>query len=375
MVEPGKSGALPPATGPSPQDLEERWKEAVDALGESPRNVDLLLRAGQISEQLRRPLEAYTYYRRALGLDPSRSFLVARLRALATTPEQKEDVAKLAARPASFEASLGDLFRYPFRGKGLLIVIAGSVVFGIVRILLRGGAGLPVGSLAFFASAYLAMFYIEVCHTTIGGEEELPDWPDPLQVAELGWDILKFFVPKVVSFLPVLLVVAGFHLGDLTKPVPREIADFQMEYAKRGPGSSSPDASAPTPAPPASLPGAPSRVVLPILIALGCLPLGLLYLPMATLANVVLGSPWACLRVPFVVRSMFSVPKGYAICLAMYVAVLAIAVGAEAGAAAVGIVPTGIGLAFIELLGMTVLMRLLGLFYRMNQAKLAWLTG
>jgi hypothetical protein len=34
---------------------------------------------------------------------------------------------------------------------------------------------------------------------------------------------------------------------------------------------------------------------------------------------------------------------------------------------------TGIGLAFLELAGMTMLMRMLGLFYRMNQAKLGWM--
>ena len=37
------------------------------------------------------------------------------------------------------------------------------------------------------------------------------------------------------------------------------------------------------------------------------------------------------------------------------------------------IVLTGFALAFLELYGMTMLMRLLGLFYRMNQARLAWM--
>ena len=62
------------------------------------------------------------------------------------------------------------------------------------------------------------------------------------------------------------------------------------------------------------------------------------------------------------------------ICLASYFVTSLIMVGAELLVKAADIMLfTGIGLAFIELYGMTVLMRMLGLFYRMNQAKLGWM--
>src|SRR5258707_10027396 len=107
MAEASRTGMPEPAGGtPSPQELEERWKEAIDVLAGSPRDAELLVKAGQLSEQLRRNPEAYLYFRKALTLDPTKGFLVAKLRALAVTAEQKDEVTKFSRRPVSFEASL-----------------------------------------------------------------------------------------------------------------------------------------------------------------------------------------------------------------------------------------------------------------------------
>ncbi|HLY12353.1 MAG TPA: hypothetical protein VKW04_23830 [Planctomycetota bacterium] len=383
MAETGNAGLPPRAEGPTEQELEERWKEAVDALTEHPRNLDLLLKAAQISEQLRRSPEAYTYYRKALILDPSKSFLVPKLRALALSAEQKDEVAAFSRRPASFGAALGDLPLYPVRGKGLAVLLLGSVFVWIGRALMKGGGGLSGVSLAGAATAYLAMFYIDVCHTTINGEDHLPDWPDPLRVNEVFSHVAKFFMPKIIAFLPVLVIVVAFGLGDSSSRVRTEIPDFRMGVAKPPvPPSPAPDpsdpAGAPEPQHPAPLPpprgGLPWDLVAPVLALVAFIPLGLLYLPMATLSNVVMGSPWTCLNVPFVVRSILATPGNYLICAGLYLGTFGLWAGAEAGAALLGILPTGFALAFFELYGMTVLMRLLGLFYRMNQAKLGWLS-
>jgi hypothetical protein len=389
MAQTGNPPPPSPAEGPSPEQLEERWKEVVDTLHESPRNVDLLVKAGQLSEQLKRPLEAYTYFSKALNLDPSKAFLVSKLKALAVTPEQKEEVTKMSRRPASFEATLGDLFKYPVRGKGLPVLIIGAVFLWIARALMAhsfGTSGMTIGG---FALAYMAMFYIDVCHTTVGGEDELPDWPDPLRINEFAFDVLKFVCATVAAFLPVVAIVIFLltSLGSASdrdempsvliappaaRPHPVQDADPDDEPAHRAPAPA--PAAAPLPPP---HPAAPSFPVSGILALAGIAIfgfVGLIYLPMAKLANVVMGSPWTCFNYPFIVHSIISAPRNYLICLACYFGTtIVLGIAEVAVTLANMILFTGIALAFLELYGMTVLMRLLGLFYRMNQAKLGWM--
>jgi hypothetical protein len=338
--------AAPPGGTPA-QNLEERWQEAVDALTESPRDVDLLVKAGQIAEQLGYHQESYTYYRKALLLDPTRGSLIPKLRPLASTPEQKAEIEKIARLPESFQAGLGDVFRYPVRGKGLPVLLLGALLLWLARGLMGSRVGSAGIGLAGFVAVYMAVFYIEVCHSTVLGDDQLPEWPDPTQVSDFLSDAGKFYVAKIVSFFPVIVVMAliGFF-------------------------------SAAPPAPDASVP-APSGIqwrelgVLMAVIAFG--PIGVAYLPMAILSNVVLGSPWTCLHVPFVARSMLAAPRDYVLCVVVYLGTFTLIGGAELVAKLVGILPTGLALGFLELYGMTLLMRLTGHFYRMNQARLAWL--
>jgi hypothetical protein len=386
MADPGKTGVPPDSKKAPDQELEERWKEAVDALTESPRDVELVIKAGQISEQLRRGPEAYNYYRKALVLDPSKSFLLSKLRALAVTSEQKEEVAKFAKRPASFAASLGDIPLYPVRGKGLPLLLMGAIFLWGSRLLIRGGGGITGLSIAGASSAYMAMFYIDVCHSTINGDDQLPDWPDPLRLSEVFSHVAKFFMAKVVAFLPVIVILLGFGLEGFRKPERADIPDFQMQSGRRTPpappvldGTAQPlpENSAPpispTPAPPPAPPRISWGVLAPMIAIMAWIPIGLVYLPMATLSNVVMGSPWTCFHVPFIVRSIVATPKNYGICLGAYLGTFVMFAGAEFVGALIGILPTGLAVAFFELYGMTVLMRLMGLFYLMNQAKLNWM--
>src|SRR6516165_12284417 len=115
MAETEKPGA-PPGEPPA-QDLEAQWTEAVDALTERPRDVDLLIKAGEISERLHRRAEAYNYYKKALLIDPSKTYLVSKLRPLAATDEEKKELENVSSLPRSFPASLPEVFKYPVRGK------------------------------------------------------------------------------------------------------------------------------------------------------------------------------------------------------------------------------------------------------------------
>jgi hypothetical protein len=388
MAETGRSGPPAPSGGPSPQELEERWKEMIDVLSERPRDPELLIKAGQLSQQLGRKTEAYTYFQKALNLDPSRSFLVSHLRALAATPAQVEEVTRLSRRPASFEAGLGDIFKYPLRGKGLPILIMGALLMWVSRGMLRYGistGGFTVGGVI---AAYMAMFYIDVCHTTVGGDDQLPEWPDPLRLHEFGLDVGKFVCATLCSFLPVIVIIVAFG-ASLSSSDDREVrvamhppvrqavhqpaSDPDEDEPAKSPAPAAAPVVPPTPAPAAISPLAGEFVLTLIgVFVFGIV--GLIYLPMATLANVVMGSPFTCFNFPFIFRSMGAASRNYMICLGCYFGVTMVVLAAETAVKIGGVIVfTGFALALLELYGMTVLMRLLGLFYRMSQAKLGWM--
>ena len=371
--------------GPSREELEERWKEAVDVLGERPRDAELLVKAGQLSEQLDRRAEAYTYFHKALTLDPSKSFLVSRLRGLAVTDKQKEEITRISKQPASFAASLPDIVKYPLRGKGLPILIMGALLLWLSRGLAAHSIG-PWGLvIAGAVAAYMAMFYIDVCHTTVGGDDQLPEWPDPLRLNEFGADVGKFVCATFVSFLPVIAIFiwlissAPSADDDEYRVVHKPDWTPSVATAKDDDDDASSPAHAPAP-PPAAAPAPPeaskgaARVMLAV-IGMGIFGIvGLIYLPMATLANVVMGSPFACFNFPFIFRSIGASARSYLLCLLCYFGVWGVAIGVEVVVKVTGVIVfTGFALALIELYGMTMLMRLLGLFYRMNQARLGWM--
>lgn len=388
MAETGRTGGPAPAGGAPKQDLEERWKDVVEVLTERPRDVNLLVRAGELSEQLNRRPEAYNYFHKALTLDPSKSYLVSRLQALAGTPAQRDEVTKISRRPVSFTAGLPGVFKYPLKGKGLPILLMGALLLWVGRALASRGIGTSGLTIAAVISAYMAMFYIDVCHSTVGGDDELPEWPDPLRLHEFGLDVGKFLCATVVSFLPVLVIlfIAGSAFFSAT---PEDLEAMTEPVVPASPAAADPDddeTPAPVPAPaeaPKPVPVRPPRPEISplagtlILSVIGIVVfgiVGLVYLPMATLTNVVMGSPFTCFNFPFVFRSIGAASKDYGICLAAYFVTSVVVFGAEVVVRAADVmVLTGFGLAFLELFGMTVLMRMLGLFYRMNQARLGWM--
>lgn len=385
MPEPGKPG-LPPPSGPSQAELEERWKEVVEVLGESPRDAELLVKAGSLSEQLNRRAEAYNYYHKALTLDPSKGFLVPKLKALASGPQQIEEVTKISRRPTSFTASLQGLFSYPLRGKGFFVLVMGGLFLWAGRLLASHGIGTAGLTIAGIVTAYLCMFYIDVCHTTVGGEDHLPDWPDPLRLHEFGLDIGKFFVATIVSFLPVIILVAAFGATLFSSGEDEHFIPAKTLPAHGSPHAADPDDedapkaghASPAPAPaPVPVPSRGSGGGTLILLGAGILAaflVGLVYLPMAKLANIVMGSPFTCLNFPFIFKSIGASWKSYTLCLACYFGIVLFTGAAEFVIGRLNILLfTGLVVGFLELYGMTVLMRLLGLFYRMNQAKLGWM--
>ncbi len=338
MDSPGK-----PAPAASPGHLEERWREMMDALQESPRDADLLVRAGQLAEEMGRKGEAYFYYQKAATIDPAKAFVVTRLRALAQTPEQQKEVAALARRPASFSRALDDVFIYPFRGSGLGILILGAVcVYGVGLVSHFNIFPIFAWILGWIALIYLSTFYVSVCTSTATGSEDLPEWPDFTNLKDMGLNWLKFAVAVVAAFpawaLVVVFLVWGLFTGGLDE-------------------------------------GAAAVLKLLMILGLVMIPVSVAYLPMAVLANCIFGNPFTGFNYAFVFRSMFVAKGNYAICILVCFGTLLVVGVLQAVSRMPGIfVFSSLLATLVGMYGNVVMMRILGVFYRMNQAKLGWMT-
>ncbi len=390
LKEPGAPKPAPaePPKGSSPEEAEARWREMMDAVSEQPRNPDVLVKAGQLSEQMGRRLEAYTYYHKAFEIDASKTFLVAKLRQYAGTPREVEETTRLSKRPATFARALDDVFSYPLRGSGLGILILGAIfVFGC-RLLMQYNIIPLVGTaVVVISTAFLMMFYADVCGSTANGSEDLPEWPDPTRFTGFVVDLAKFGIAGIVAFLPVILLCillipallaaapAGGDFGEDWSPGNRVVPmppGVRPANDDEGGGAYLADPVV------AHAPAGPKAAIGVVLAFLaGCLVfgiVGLMYWPMAILANVIFGNPFACINPVFILRSIRAAPKNYAICLLGFFGTAVLAGILETVSLLFGFfLFSGLVVTLIEIYAFTVQMRILGVFYRMNQSKLAWM--
>ncbi|MBI2899685.1 MAG: DUF4013 domain-containing protein [Planctomycetes bacterium] len=328
---------------------EQRFRELLGCLDESPRDADLLVQVGTAALDLARPREGFLYLSRALELDPSKRSLLPKLRACAA-PEELPALQKLMRRPGRFTEGLAGVFSYPFRGAGVGMLILGSLFFYGIRVITSLNffpmVGLFVGLIMF---GYLSMWFIDVAKKTAYWEEEPPHWPDPSMWTDLMSDWAKIASAYVASFLPVI-VLTSYLIGSGSMGVAQDIG--QEDAVARWEA------------------GFMAFVAI-FYVVFGVL--GLAYLPMALMANVLLGSCFAAWNPVFVVRSAWRIKKEYAIAAAVFLALSAASAVAEAIVTATELmIFAGVVVMFIEIYTMVVQMRLLGLLYGMTQTRLAW---
>jgi hypothetical protein len=348
------------------EELEERYLKAAEQARETPGDPDAQAKAGQAAEACGRRLEAFAAYFRAADLDPTQAFLIPKLRMLAPSPQEKDQVEKLAKRPASFKAAFASAFSYPLRGRGLAMILIGAAAVWILRIISQ--YSLYSAAPAALAAAFLSMFYVDILAASSTGDPDLPDWPDPTRFQTCASEIARLWVPVLVSFLPIVagavFVVAGF----LEAP-------FEDSVVPEPPRVEQPDEDDPAP-PPVPMPAdPPASTGLLFAGAVGWALIGLLYLPAGILCNVVFGNAFACLNVPFVIASLKGVRRDYALCVAAFYGVALLSGAIETALSVTGLFRLG-GLApsFLQIYGSAVLMRLLGLFYSVHRARLNWMT-
>ncbi len=215
---------------------------------------------------------------------------------------------------------ISDSLSYPFRGGGIFIMITGT----ITAMILQFATIVPlIGLLALvlFYGYFTAYYYQILQRTATGGDQE-PEWPD---LSEFFDDMIR----------PVFQVLGVLIISNLL---------WLLALWQFGEGS------------------------IVTLIAEG---IGMFYFPMAILGVVILGHIGGAnpiLIIPSIMRSFSAYALVAAIAIALPFALNAL-LNLTQGTPFIGWgVSTLFGLYFI-----TVHARLLGLFYRKNEAKLDWL--
>jgi hypothetical protein len=231
--------------------------------------------------------------------------------------------------PDNFFAVWREAFSYPLKKDGAILLVCGTVVFSFLdggRMILShfryaGTMGLAYWLCLIMSVGYLFAFMQNIVQASSQGEEKMPDWPE---ISSFGDDLVApFFRFGIIWFL---CLGPGVAVMLLVSP----------------------------------LAGVP-----PLLLGLFCLPMAIL--------TVCLADGIAGLNPIIIFSGIGKVPLPYLTVCGIFLVIIALMHGSRILLDMTGIpmLPTIIS-TFISLYGITVEMRLLGLLYYTNKAKLAW---
>lgn len=102
---------------------------------------------------------------------------------LADDAVRQERAQEKRRRDRRFFGNLGEVFRYPLRGDGYILLISGAVFYSFIQFILLlawrvGPFGLgAIILLTWLGTGYLAAYFYKVIQATGQGEDALPDWP------------------------------------------------------------------------------------------------------------------------------------------------------------------------------------------------------
>lgn len=121
-------------------------------------------------------------------------------------PAVTTELRRTAMREAPY--SLVDALRYPFRGLGRY-VYWGYVIVLVIFLVLGAipGLGCAVVILELTILLMLPGLLFAIVRTTAEGEDELPDWPDWIDVGQRLWEWFGALLVFLISALPVVTVL------------------------------------------------------------------------------------------------------------------------------------------------------------------------
>lgn len=227
--------------------------------------------------------------------------------------------------PESFARQTVPALSYPLHGNGFLLMAGGAFLYGIMGSL-RGYALYGGFVVSFLAQAYLMIYAREILRRSANGEPHLPPWPDITRSSDYRNAFLEFYAAGLLCFAPVTVV--GF-LHSRTNPWHGAFMVL------------------------ASIPG-------------------LLYLPMA-LTAITLSDSFSGMNPRLVLPSIWRTRRSYLILLVTLGLIIAVAALSDVLLRwlQIPLLPRLLGGA-INIYVVAVAMRLCGLFYRTEEAKLAW---
>lgn len=237
----------------------------------------------------------------------------------------EKEAAIHASRPKTFAAAIAGAFKYPFSGNGLILLVAGTIFYGLLDALL----GAPKVAIVFFFSiavfvmmyGYLFAYLQRIVTTSSNGEMEPPDWPE---VTEIQQDIVQPFLQLLV--VQAIAIVPSWVTASFLGPFPGYFV----------------------------------------------LVLGLIYFPMALL-SVLISDSFSGLNPVFVLSSIMKAPKPYiGACIAF--GMLYVMYGFVRHALYAMRIPFApyFFYWFLFLLALMISMRILGMFYYLNRKALDW---
>jgi len=105
-----------------------------------------------------------------------------------------------AKRSVSFSEHMPFVFRYPFNGSGIFVLIGGTIFFFIIGI----AAHFPILGLLFtlVAAGILAAYMMRVVETSACGKDQPPDWPDLSHWGQIFMPLGRFAGVVILSFGP-----------------------------------------------------------------------------------------------------------------------------------------------------------------------------
>ena len=92
-------------------------------------------------------------------------------------------------RPTNFYQNILGAFQYPFKRDGIILLVTGTIFFGGAGLFLIHGYGFgfaAAGFLGAFVSGYLFTYQQDIISTSVMGDEEMPSWPDFINVWDSG---------------------------------------------------------------------------------------------------------------------------------------------------------------------------------------------
>lgn len=417
--------------------MRKRFDSLRQKLEQDPNNADLLVQCGTTLEGLRAKKDAVPYFKRAFQIDPSLTFLLPKIngqivKAVApapaanhngpngapvetagpipameveTEPEpdaepgpgQTEENPFLKKSPKPTRSYFMDLllsWSYPLRTPGIYILLAGGVFLAGCRTLANFSL-LFGGFIAMLAAGYMAAYYLDVILSASFGKDEVPTWPDISDPGAIGGSLLKWwsgflagYAPAIICFVMAIIITASAVSSSFDdNRMSSAFAEYEMAQQEAIENGEDP-AAVPFPEMNAPAPDGTMMAVAGLWVIAGfaLMLFGIIYSPMALLANAISGSALTAWNPVHIIRSMIRAMPHYLQLLLMGFVLMIVFGVAEVGLFLIGavlagsnsigglvlMIPVTLIVTMLEIYAWMALCRMVGLLYFHRQEQLGW---